>query len=167
MTAEQVRETLSARVRPPPGLTKKHYFARIGAEEALAIGRLSLAATLLLDIIRLSGTRWVRQRDGWLLLNEATLNELGLIDKRARCRTVKRLVVLGFIEVRGNPGGRLEYRLKADWAKPKAEVVDLAAVRTDCGQLYGGDGRKAGAWGYWTGRKSRRSGRQASKRGRL
>jgi hypothetical protein len=33
-----------------------------------------------------------------------------------------------------------------------------------CGQLYGGDGEKAGGWGYWTGRTPRKRLRRKSPR---
>jgi hypothetical protein len=64
-------------------------------------------------------------------LNRETLEAIDLVDKDARYRAVKRLRAWGWLQVRGSStsGRKLEYRLNFDWAKPRAAVIDLAAVR--------------------------------------
>jgi hypothetical protein len=99
-------------------------------EGAAVFGRLyDPSAALLLAVVQWSGTRWVRQREGWLVFDRATRLALGLADRLSHCRAAKKLVSAGMIEIRNTPGSRLEYRLNPDWAKPTAEVVDLAAAQ--------------------------------------
>jgi hypothetical protein len=130
MTAEQAREKLATRTRMPAGLTKRATFARIGVEEAIAFGRVANPATvLLLGVIRLSGTRWVIRRKGWITFDRDACQQLGLVDGDIFYRAARRLKALDILESRGKPGARLEYRLNPNWAKPKAEVIDLAAAR--------------------------------------
>jgi hypothetical protein len=86
---------------------------------------------LHLEMLRLSGLRWVKRRDGWVSLNQETLEAIELVDKDIRYRAVKRLRAWGWLEVRGaiTSGRKLEYRLNSNWTKPEAEVVDFAAVK--------------------------------------
>jgi len=90
------------------------------------------AAASFLAMVRLSGLRLIRNRDGWTSLEHAGLEDLGLADKDIRHRAVRKLVALGCLETRGiNASGRkLEYRLTPNWADPPAQVIDLATVRT-------------------------------------
>jgi hypothetical protein len=69
--------------------------------------------------------------DGRISLSGKELEALGLSNRATLSKAVKKLVGCGFIEVFGtdSPGKKLEYRLCPNWAKPKAKVVDLAAVR--------------------------------------
>jgi hypothetical protein len=128
------KEAKSRHVRLPRSAIAKNSFARMGPEEIEAFGRIHGAAVALhLQLIRLSGTHWARQRDGWVPFNREVLENIGLSDKRARHRAVQRLLSLGCIEIRsvaGVAGRRLEYRLNLHWAKPKAAVIDLEATRT-------------------------------------
>jgi hypothetical protein len=104
----------------------------INADELAAFGReFHPASALHLEMMRLSGLRWVVKRDGWVSPNRESLEAIGLVDKRARHRAVKRLVACRFLEVRstGTGGRKLEYRLRPDWARPSAEVIDLKTVK--------------------------------------
>jgi hypothetical protein len=108
-------------------------FVLIEAEDIPIWGmRFGALVALNLEMVRLSGLRWVRKRDGWLSLPTATLEILGLAGSGFRSRTISRAVRQGWLEARqlAGPGNKLEYRLK-----PKsAEVINLASVRkADCG----------------------------------
>lgn len=131
---EEVRRILygssgsALRNRLPKALRARSSFARVTPEEALAFGKIfDPAATLLLGVLRLSGTNWAKCRDGWMSFDREMLEELGLTNKDARYRAVRRLLACNAIEIRHTPGSRLEYRLRPGWPAPKAEVVDLAA----------------------------------------
>jgi hypothetical protein len=91
---------------------------------------------LHLEMMRLSGTRWAKRRGGWISLNEETLTAIDLTDKSTRYRAVRRLLTLGWLELRGAAGRKPEYRLNPDWAESKAEVIDLAAARKAKGATY-------------------------------
>jgi hypothetical protein len=98
----------------------------------LGQARLSRPATiLLLEMLRLAGLRTVQRRGGWVALDHAGLERLGLQGRFIRCRAVKQLVSKGFLVVRGASaaGRKLEYRLNPDWDTPESKVVDLAAAR--------------------------------------
>jgi hypothetical protein len=127
------KETKPPRVRLPSSVMTKNSFAKMGGEEIAAFGRFhDPAVALHLELIRLSGTRWAKQRDGWIPFNREILENIGLNDKFVRHRAVQRLVDIGCMEARlvaDVAGRRLEYRLRPNWANPKAKVVDLAAVR--------------------------------------
>jgi hypothetical protein len=114
-------------------VTSNRSFARIEQEMIGAFRRLhDPVVALHLELIRLSGTRWAKARDGWLPFNREILENIGLDNRFVRHRAVKRLLALRCIEVRsiGDVAGRrLEYRLDPNWAKPKAKVVDLESVR--------------------------------------
>ena len=127
-----VRERMPIlRERAPDGPVRRSGHARIEAEGVAAFGRLyGPSAALLLAIVQWSGTRWVRQREGWMFFDRATRSALGITNRLSHCRADKKLVNAGMIEIRNTPGSRLEYRLSPDWAKPTAEVVDLAAARS-------------------------------------
>jgi hypothetical protein len=86
---------------------------------------------LLMEIQRLSGLRRIKARDGWISLTQELLERTGLIIRGRRHRALKRLMDTGSLELRrlNTYGNKVEYRLNPNWAKPKAEVVDLAAVR--------------------------------------
>jgi hypothetical protein len=86
---------------------------------------------LFLEIVRLSGLRRIKKRDGRISLGGKELEALGLSNRATLSKAVKKLVSCGFIEVFGtdSPGKKLEYRLNPNWAKPKAVVVDLMAAR--------------------------------------
>jgi hypothetical protein len=97
-----------------------------------AIGRLlDPAASLLLELLRLSGLRRIQHRDGWIPVTQALAERVGIADRDRRCRIVKRLRAAGILEVRqlNTCGNKVEYRLNPNWAKREAEVIDLAAVR--------------------------------------
>jgi hypothetical protein len=70
--------------------------------------------------------RWVQRRDGWIVFDRDMRIILGLVARSTCSEAVKRLTDLNFLETRGTPGSRLECRLNPNWAKPKAEIVDLA-----------------------------------------
>jgi hypothetical protein len=98
-------------------------------DEIDAIGRVDPAIALLLDLKRQAGLRSTKKRDGWTPFDQERFAAIGLADRRTRHWFVKRLLARAWIEVRSRHGRRLEYRLNPNWAKAKAEVVDLAAVR--------------------------------------
>jgi hypothetical protein len=102
----------------------------VDKEEIAALGRAFGAPLALhLELIRLSGTLWVQRREGWLPFDRETRVALGLAARSTCSRAVNRLVDLGFIEVRGMPGSRLDYRLNPRWAQPKVKVINLAAAK--------------------------------------
>jgi hypothetical protein len=51
--------------------------------------------------------------------------------RHRRYRILRQVKADGVLEIRrlNTYGNKVEYRLNPNWAKPKAEVVDLAAVR--------------------------------------
>jgi hypothetical protein len=109
--------------RLPSGSRKKRPYTVVSAEGLVALRKhLPPAAILHLEMLRLSGLRWVKRRDGWVSLNQETLTAVDLADKHVRFRAVRQLRTWGWLEVRGTgvQGRRLEYRLNPDWAKPKA-----------------------------------------------
>jgi hypothetical protein len=100
----------------------------VDAADFPAWGEFHGAATALhLELIRLSGLSWVRRREGWVRLPVATLDALGLKDRRIRGKAVQRGVRGGWLEARrvAGSGSQYEYRLR----RPSAELVDLASVR--------------------------------------
>jgi hypothetical protein len=110
--------------RLPKGSRKKRAYAAIYIDELLALhGHVDPAIILHLEMVRLSGMRWVQRREGWISLNQETLEAAGLTDRKTRHRAVKKLRAWGWLGVRGAPGSKLEYRLNPSWAKPKAEGV--------------------------------------------
>ena len=123
-----------SRATPIPPANRRGAFAIIMAEDFPALG---LACgnhlALLLELIRVAKTGWVRQRDGWARLQFETLVRLGLGNRFTRATAVRRAIALGWIEVRRSKGPESQYeRLLPNWAKgptPKAGVVDLAAAR--------------------------------------
>jgi hypothetical protein len=107
---------------------KKRTFAIVDAADFPAWGELHGADTALhLELIRLSGLRWVRRREGWVSLPAATLDALGLKDRRIRGKAVQRGIRGGWLEARrvAGSGSHYEYRLR----RPSAELVDLASLR--------------------------------------
>ena len=118
----------SARQRQPRGLAGKSGFARIDQEGIAALGRAYDASLALhLEMVRLSGMQWVQRREGWLSLDRDIRAALRLTARSTCSAAVKRLVDRNFIEVRGTPGSRLEYRLNPHWAKSKAKEVNPSA----------------------------------------
>jgi hypothetical protein len=102
----------------------------VGVDEISAFGRhFGAPLALVLELLRTSRLRSTKQRDGWTAIDQERLEPIDLTDRRFRHRVVQYLADCGMIEVRSRPGCKLEYRLKPDWAKPRAEVVDLATVR--------------------------------------
>jgi hypothetical protein len=102
----------------------------VGIDAIPAFGRIfSPAVALLLELLRVAGLRSTKKRDGWTPFDLERFEAIGLTDKRVRYRAVRRLLAHDVIEVRQLYGLRFEYRLNPNWAKPKAEVVDLAAQR--------------------------------------
>jgi hypothetical protein len=107
-------------------------FARVDIEAIAAIGRLlSPESALILELQRLSGQRRYKGCDGWVSLTQELLERVGLLNKDRRYKAMRRVQAAGIMEVRrlNTYGNKLEYRLNPDWVKPKAEVVDLTAVR--------------------------------------
>jgi hypothetical protein len=120
----------SVRQPRPRGLARKSGFAQVDQEEIAALGRVCGAFLALhLELIRLSGTRWVQRREGWVSFDRDMRVALGVVARSTYSEAVKRLVDLGFIKARGTPGSRLECRLNPHWAKPKAKVINLAAAK--------------------------------------
>ena len=120
------------RTRPPEDIQpkQKRSFALVEVEAISAFGHLfDPAAALLLELLRVSGLRSTKRRDGWILLDQERLAALRLDDKGVRHRAMQRLRARGVIEVRSRYGRKLEYRLDPNWVKPKAAVVDLESVR--------------------------------------
>jgi hypothetical protein len=87
------------------------------------------AVVLLLELIRQSGLETVRKRDGWVSFSNGSLEIVGLADKYVRHRAARRLVAAGYIETSVIGRHKSQYRLNPNWAKPKAEVVDLDVRR--------------------------------------
>lgn len=126
--------------RLPKGSRIKRPYTILHAEETRALRQhYDPSLILLLEMVRLAGLRWVKRRDGWLVLNREVLEAIGLTDRWIRRRAVQRLLTFGWLEVRRTAMGcQLEYRLNPDWAKSSAEVIDLASRRIGKG---GNDGR--------------------------
>jgi hypothetical protein len=82
-----------------------------------------------MEIRRLSNLGKFKKRDGWIVLSRETFEAVGLLDRRHRSQVVRRLISWGWLETRGEKGQGLEYRLPPDWAKAKAEVIELALKR--------------------------------------
>ena len=134
----------SHRSRPP---APKPSFARLEPEGIVKLG--SICGTFLalhLDMIRLSGMRWVRRREGWVIFDRAMRVSLGLPSRQAYSKAVKRLRDLGWIETRSEPGSRLECRLNPNWAKPKAKVINLAAAKQARGEEVRKEASRAELW---------------------
>jgi hypothetical protein len=98
-------------------------------DEIAAWGEIQPPVALYLELKRQAGLRSTKARDGWPVLDQKRFEAIGLGDKHIRYRVGRWLLARNMIEVRSRPGCRLEYRLNPNWAKPKAEVVNLAAVR--------------------------------------
>jgi hypothetical protein len=101
-------------------------------EAIVAIGRLfDSASALVMEMQRLSGQRRYKKRDGWMVLTHEILERVGLLNKQRRYRVLQRTRAADVVESRrlNAYGNKVEYRLNPNWAKPKAEVVDLAAMR--------------------------------------
>ena len=112
--------------------TGKLPFARMDIDAIAAIGRMySPETALIAEMQRLSGLRRYKQRDGWMPLTQEILERVGLLDEDRRYRVLRQVRADGVLEVRrlNTYGNKVEYRLNPAWAKPKAGVVDLAAVR--------------------------------------
>jgi hypothetical protein len=111
-----------ARTRAPKGLMRRQGFARVSSDEIAILGvAFGPSVALLLEMIRLSGTRWVKRRGGWLSFDREARTTLGLTERSTCSKAVKRLCALGFMEVRGTPGSRLEYRLNPNWAETQSQ----------------------------------------------
>jgi hypothetical protein len=76
--------------------------------------------------------RRVQRREGWIRFTQDLVERTGIADKKRRYRVLCRLRAMGVFEVRrlNASGNKVEYRLDPNWAKPRAEVIELAAVRT-------------------------------------
>ena len=122
---------VTRRERPPTGSPSKRSYAKVYQHEFVALIQLPGSATvLLLELIRQSGLQTVSKRGGWVLFSDDNLEAIGLIDRKLRHRASHRLASEGFIEIRTNIGRhKAQYRLNPNWAKPKAEIVDLATRR--------------------------------------
>jgi hypothetical protein len=122
---------VTRRERPPTGSPSKRSYAKVYQHEFVALIQLPGSATvLLLELIRQSGLQTVSKRGGWVLFSDDNLQAIGLIDRKLRHRASHRLASEGFIEIRTNIGRhKAQYRLNPNWAKPKAEIVDLATRR--------------------------------------
>ena len=121
---------VSRREKPPTGSPVRRSYARVYQHEFAALGRMfDPAVVLLLELIRQSGLETVRKRDGWVLFSDDNLEIVDLADKQVRYRAARRLVAAGYIETRVVGRHKSQYRLNPNWAKPKAEVVDLTARR--------------------------------------
>jgi hypothetical protein len=122
-------------VPPPagkPGFRKRHKqpFAAVGIDEIACFGRFyDPAVALHLELLRTAGLRLTLRQDGWGQIERKRLTAIGIANKDVHYRAARRLQALGVVEVRSCPGCKLEYRLNPHWAKPKAEVVDLASRR--------------------------------------
>jgi hypothetical protein len=106
-------------------------FAKVNFDEIVAIAGLDPAVALLLEIKRLSGLRRFKRRDGWMPLTQELLERTNCANRFRRYRALKRLMATGVMEIRrlNTFGNKAEFRINPDWAKPKAEVVDLATAR--------------------------------------
>jgi hypothetical protein len=107
---------------------KKRTFVIVDAADFPVWAELHGADTALhLELIRLSGLSWVQKREGWVSLPAATLNAIGLKDRRIRGKAVQRGVRRGWLEARrvAGSGSQYEYRLR----RPSADLVDLASAR--------------------------------------
>jgi hypothetical protein len=124
------RDRIAAQSRQDAG-PRRRAFLRLYTDELQVLSAiLDPAAALQLEIMRLSGLRRVQRQYGWMVLDRETITRAGLADRQVRYRAAKRLVKLGWLETRGSrEGHKLEYRLNPGWAKPKAEMIDLAAHR--------------------------------------
>jgi hypothetical protein len=124
---------VTRREKPPTGSPIRRSYAMVYQHEfatLAALGQISGSmVALLLELIRQSGLKTVMKRDSWVLFSDSNLEIIGLVDRHARHHATRRLVTLGWIETKAIPGHKLQYRLNPDWAKPKAEVVDLASRR--------------------------------------
>jgi hypothetical protein len=102
-------------------------FVTTDLEEIAAYGAVFGAClSLHLEVRRIAGQARVKAKGGWVSLDRISLERVGLANRFARYRAVQRLQALGWLEVRGDAGSKLEYRVPPNWAKPKAEVIDLA-----------------------------------------
>ena len=116
--------------RPVKIIRRSRSFALVNGEEIACWGRShGPAVALHLELVRMHRLLSVRRQDGWSTIIGKRLEAIGLVGKDVHYRAVKRLLARGVIEVRSLYGRKLEYRLNPDWAKPKAEMVNLAAVR--------------------------------------
>ena len=121
---------VTRREKPPTGSPIGRSYARVYRHEFAALSRMSgPAVVLLLELIRQSGLETVRKRDGWVSFSNGSLEIVGLADKYVRHRAARRLVAAGYIETSVIGRHKSQYRLNPNWAKPKAEVVDLDVRR--------------------------------------
>jgi hypothetical protein len=115
-----------------PSLRKRHKqpFAAVDIDEIACFGCFyDPVVALHLEAMRTAGLRSTLRQDGWGQVERKRLTVMGIANRDAHYRAARRLQALGVIEIRSRPGCKLEYRLNPNWAKPKAEVVDLAAMR--------------------------------------
>jgi hypothetical protein len=124
---------VTRREKPPTGSPIRRPYAKVYQHEFAALsaaGRISgPAVVLLLELIRQSGLETIKKRDGWVLFSDNNLEIVGLTDKYVRHRAACRLASIGWIEIKAISQHKLQYRLNPDWAKPKAEVINLAAAK--------------------------------------
>jgi hypothetical protein len=99
--------------------TRRHRaFFTIEADDIPAWGRCcGVYVALHMEVMLLSGLRWVKKRDGWVSIPAERLEELGLGNRRTRRNAVKRAIRHGWIETRQmTKGHKLEFRLRHEWA---------------------------------------------------
>jgi hypothetical protein len=102
------------------GSPLKRSYARVPRDYFPAIGRVfDPAVVLLLELVRQEGLNVVQKNNGWMVLKDQALTDIGLSDKRVRQRAVQRLTAAGFIGTRRQGQARLQYRLMPDWWKSK------------------------------------------------
>lgn len=105
-------------------------FVKTDLEEIAAYARFPGAHVAFhMEVRRVAGQTRIKARGGWLSLDRISWERVHLTDRSARCRAVNRTRSLGWLEIRGKAGSKLEYRVPPDWARPRAKVIDLALSR--------------------------------------
>jgi hypothetical protein len=93
-------------------------FVKTDLEEIAAYGAVFGAClSLHLEVRRIAGQARVKAKGGWVSLDRISLERVGLANRFARYRAVQRLQALGWLEVRGDAGSKLEYRVPPNWVK--------------------------------------------------
>ena len=117
--------------RPVDLRPKRQAFAMVYASEIPAWICHGLDVALHLEIVRLSGLRQAKHREGWVAFTAGALRAIGLNNRYTRRSVVQRAIAQGWLEVRSYKGAghKLEYRLRPGWVRDAAEVIDLATRR--------------------------------------
>ena len=117
--------------RLPSGSRRKRPYTIIGAEELAVLRKhLDPSAVLPLEMMRLSGLRWVKRRDGWVSVKSGDIAGDRADRSEAAPQSRSAPKWMGMAEIRGtDTHGRKLDSLNPNWAKPSAEIVDLQAVK--------------------------------------